>query len=134
MSNTRIKLDMNVMDMLMAMAGENPGAITVCIQLLEQEKDIDGDSFLPVASILNMDTLGIYEHRIWMLYKNVCSENLVNMIGVLRANQLGFLSTDSLNKAIDGKQSIDVQDMLEKVRKRLPQFGMIDTKGEKTSS
>lgn len=123
--NERIKLEMNGKDMLVAMAGGNPGALTVCLKTMQNESQIDPDSFLGgIGAILSMDTLGIYEHRIWMLYKDVCGQDLIKMLGILRANQLGFLSASILNSAIDNRgDGVDVDDMLKKVQERLPRFG-----------
>ena len=127
MANERIKLDMTVQDMLFAMGGGNPGALTVCIQLLKDGEKIDPDAFIGgFASILDLDTLGIYEHRIWGLYKDVCGCHLGKMIAVLRANQLGQLAgvnAQALNHAIDNRGAgIDLDAVVEAVKSRLPNF------------
>jgi hypothetical protein len=117
-------LNMTVMDMILAVAGGNPGAITVCLDLYKNSAAIDPDAALGgLANILGLDSSGIYEHRIWMLYKDVCQQNLVNMVGVLRANQLGYLTQKDLDKAIDGEAKIDVADLIRQVKEFLPAFG-----------
>lgn len=121
--NTRITLEMTTKDVLIAMAGGNPGALTVCMNIMEEGARIDPQGLGGFGAILTMDTLGIYEHRIWMLYKDVCGENLEKMLGVLRANQLGFVSAAILNKAIDNRgEGIDVDVFFNKVEERLPEF------------
>jgi len=124
---TRIDLNTSIKEMFVKMAGGNPGALTVCLEMFKQEKSIDPDSLLaPIAAILSLDQLNIYEHRIWLLYKDVCSQDMVKTLGLLRANQLGFLSSAQLNHAIDNSgNGVDVNDMLKKVKKRLPEFGKI---------
>jgi hypothetical protein len=73
-----------------------------------------------------LDTLGIYEHRIWGLYKDVCDCHLGKMIAVLRANQLGQLAgvnAHALNHAIDNYgDGIDLNAVVEAVKSRLPNF------------
>ena len=70
------------------------------------------------------DTFEIYEEKIWMLYKDVCGENLVNTLGVLRACQLGIISQAELKHAIESYgDGIDVEDLLIKVRAELQNFG-----------
>lgn len=101
----RIKAGMSIQDILCAMCSGNPGALTVCMKLLANSERIDPDSFNDgFAAILQLDALGIYEHRIWGLYKDVCGGHLGKMIAVLRANQLGELAgvdAQALNHAID---------------------------------
>lgn len=128
MANERIKLEMTVQDMLLAMSGGNPGALTVCMELLKNGEKIDPDEFFKggFASILDLDTLGIYEHRIWKLYKDVCGGHLGKMVAVLRANQLGQLAgvnAQALNHAIDNSGAgIDLDAVVEAVKSRLPNF------------
>jgi len=121
--NTRITLQMTNLDILIAMGGGNPGALTVCTDIMKEGARIDPQGLGGFGAILTMDTLGIYEHRIWMLYKDVCGENLEKMLGVLRANQLGFVSSEILNNAIDNHgQGIDVSNLFDKVQERLSEF------------
>ena len=112
-------------DVMIKMAGGNPGAISVMIQMIKQTEDIDPDNALGgLGAILFLDTLGIYEHRIWMLYKDVCKSDMVNMLGALRAVQLGIATDKKLTTAIDGsKSAFDVDAMVSAVKKRLPSFG-----------
>ncbi|MFA5942192.1 MAG: hypothetical protein WC798_00755 [Candidatus Paceibacterota bacterium] len=127
MANERIRLEMTVQEMLMAMGGGNPGALTVCMELLKKGEKIDPDAFNGgFASLLDLDTLGIYEHRIWGLYKDVCGCHVGKTIAVLRAHQLGQLAgvdTKTLNHAIDNRGAgIDLDAVVEAVKSRLPNF------------
>lgn len=121
--NPRIKLDDSTMMVLQKMAGGNPGAITVLVDILREGDRIDpqgiGGGF---DAILSLDTADIYEERIWMLFKDVCGENLMRLFACLRANQLGFITRAQLNDAIDGKGGLDVDDMVRRVKERLDQF------------
>lgn len=44
-SKERITLDMSVKDMVFAMSGGNPGAMTACLELLSKGEKIDPDAF-----------------------------------------------------------------------------------------
>ena len=126
MSATRLQLEDSPRSAVLKMAGGNPGAITVCIEMLSKGEQIDPDSFCGgFACLLSLDSLGVYEHRIWMLYKDVCKQDLVNTIGVLRANQLGFVSAQALCHGIDNRGAgLDVADLVKQVRERLPRFAV----------
>lgn len=127
MANERIKLDMTLEEMLYAMSGGNTGALNVCVQLLRNGAKIDPDAADGgFDTICYLDLLGIYEDRIWNLYKYVCGGHLDKMMALLRASQLGGLAgvnTQMLNHAIDNHdQKIDLDAVMETVKKRLPNF------------
>jgi hypothetical protein len=72
---------------------------------------------------LFLDDKGIYGSRIWMFYKDVCGESLVNMLAVMRACQLGHLSEARSNYAIDHYgNGIDMPTILKFVYSELPNF------------
>jgi hypothetical protein len=127
--NPRIGMDDTVMDIIVKMSGGNPGAMTVLVRMYKEGGMVDPDDFMGgLGSILGLDTADIYEDRIWMLYKDVCGENLVTMLGLLRAVQLGYLSESKLINAIDGIAPLTIQesmDVITKVRERLPNFGRV---------
>ena len=76
-----------------------------------------------VLPVLSLDTLGFYGSRIWMLYKDVCAENLSRMLAVLRANQLGFLTDEQLHHAVDNDGAgINVPALCARVVAKLPNF------------
>lgn len=125
----RIKdLSMSTMDVLVAMADGNPGAFNVMMLLIEKTKGIDPDSALGgLGNILSLDTHGIYGPRIWMLFKDVCKQNLSHMIGLLRAVQLGHLSENRLSHAIDNYgDGLDIPALLAQVKETLPAFVLSD--------
>jgi hypothetical protein len=120
---------MSGMDVIMALGDGNPGAISVLAEIFKNAAAIDPDSALgPLGALCGLDNMDCYGPRIWMLYKGVCGQDLVKMIGVLRACQLGIVDQRTLNEAIDGKRdAIDPADLLAKVRERLPKFGAAET-------
>jgi hypothetical protein len=120
----RIKLEDTVMSACIKMSDGNPGAISVMASMVRDGEKIDPDSFMGgFCNVLELDTLGIYGPRIWMLYKDVCGQDLRVTCAILRANQLGFLSENKLQHAIDNYgEGIDVPALVSQVEERLPKF------------
>ena len=82
------------MEKLVELASGNPGAITVIKQLLRC--GIDG-----CICINTLQTLNIKGPMIWMLYKDVCRQNLDKVISVLSAYTNGKLTKEVLIHAIN---------------------------------
>ena len=117
-------LSMTTIEIITSLADGNPGAVRVMIEMLENGDRIDPDSALGgLGAILSLDTHGIYGSRIWMLYKDVCGEDVAKTLASLRAVQLGVASHTDLVAAIDGKRNrFDPTEALQSVRQRLPAF------------
>ena len=122
---TKLQLQDTMVDVVSKMSEGNFGAIRVCTELMEADARIDPDAMLAgIGPLLGLDTLGIYGSRIWMLYKDVCGEDITNTLAVLRAHQLGQLDTTTLMYAIDNYgDGIDCVAVLTGVQERLPRFG-----------
>lgn len=136
MGHERIQLEDTPMSMILKLAEGNPGAATVMMQIMEKAPSIDPDAaFGPLAHILGLDTFGIYGPRIWMFYKDACGEDLVNMIAVMRAVQLGKLSESVMNHAIDNYgEGVDTKAVLDIVQNELPEFGKKTAPQEKAET
>lgn len=124
MSNTRIELEDNTMSAIMKLSNGNPGAMQVCIDILNESGNIDTDTFLGgFGTLLSLDTENVYGTEIWMLYKDVCKEKLYRMVAVLRACQLGIISNSALHHAINNRgEGINVDELVVKVTEKLPGF------------
>jgi hypothetical protein len=120
-------LDTTPMDIMVMLAEGNPGAASVLGKMFHEGEAIDPDSMLGgMSGLFALDTLGIYGSHIWVLYKDICGQNLVRMLGLLRANQLGFLSNADLKNAVHAlpaDRALDVDALLAKVKEQLPRFG-----------
>ena len=127
MIKTRIKLKDTVEDILIKMSEGNFGALRVCSDILKNGPVIDPDNCLGgIGVLMALDTHNIYGPSIWMLYKDVCKENLSHMIAVLRAVQLGFISTAVLKHAIENTgDGIDISAVVKQVKERLPRFQIL---------
>lgn len=120
---SRLKLEMGLNDMLFALGEGNPGAITVMMDSIKENKSIDPDNWAgPLGMILNLDMCGVYGSRIWGLYKRVCGERLPQTAAVLRAVQLGIIARMELDGAIDETMKLDVDKVCRKVAEELPNF------------
>ena len=124
MSNTRIELNDNMMSAIMKLSEGNPEAMSVCIRLVKEGEYIDTDCFCGgLGQLLSLDTEQVYGPKIWMLYKDVCKEQLWKMIAVMRAVQLGFITNSVLHHAIENRGAgLNVDECVEKVTAQLPGF------------
>jgi hypothetical protein len=124
MANSRIQLNDTVITACTKMSEGNPGALTVVTQMIKSGGDIDPDGFMGgFGAVLSLDTHRIYGCRIWMLFKDVCGQDLCVMIAILRAVQLGLLRESLLHTAIDNRgQGIDVAALVAEVEEQLPNF------------
>lgn len=120
----RIGLNDTMMLALQKMAGGNPGAITVMMEMVKESPKIDPQRLMGgLGPILSLDSEDIYEERIWMLYKDLCGQDIVKTLACLRASQLGIITTTQLSKSINGQdKSFNADDILKKVKERLEDF------------
>ena len=131
---SKIELQDTAQDIIVKMSEGNSGALSVCVLTLKTGSDIDPDGFMGgMGALLGMDTLGIYGSKIWMLYKDVCGSNLSVMLAILRANQLGFLSTSELMASIENRgNDLDIDSICKQVQKNLPNFVLQKDEKEKS--
>lgn len=123
---TKIQMTDSTMDMMVKMSEGNPGALTVCMRILQQTRQIDPDNALEgLGPIFALDTLNLYGSKIWMLYKDVCGEDVSRMLALLRGNQLGFVTDEQIQHAVENYgEGIDLSDVCKKVTDRLPNFNL----------
>jgi hypothetical protein len=119
----RLNLDDTIETLVTKMSDGNPGAIQVCIEILAKSSKIDPQG-IPLAGIMYLDSMGIYGPNIWMLFKDVCRENIALMIAVLRSYQLGFITECNLKDAIVGNCKIDVDLLYTKVKEKIVNFDL----------
>lgn len=123
---SRVELTDSTLRIMAKMAEGNPGAATVLVRLLKEGNAIDQQALIGnggVAAILTLDSCEIYGSRIWLLYKDVCKEDLVKTMAVLRAFQCGITRIEEINIAIDNRgQGLDVEAILVAVKAELKGF------------
>ena len=120
----RIQLSDTMATIITKLSEGNPGAISVCIKLITENEKIDPDSTLAyLSSLLLLDSLGIYGSNIWILYKDICNQNINYFIAILRAFQLGFLSQETLLSNIQSQSpTLNILPYIKQVKQRLPNF------------
>jgi len=119
----RLKLDMNINDALFAMSEGNPGAINVLMDSVKRNQEIDPlNAMGPWGLVVNLDTIEVYGSRIWILYKDLCGQDLPLTTALVRAVQLGIISRETLDKAIDSGEKIDIKATTGRVLEEIPEF------------
>jgi hypothetical protein len=127
-SKERIGLKDTAISAITKLSEGNPGAATVLVQLYKENAKIDPDSALgAISCMLALDSLGIYGTDIYVFYSDICQKNLVHMVAVLRACQLGLFSRDVLKDAChrqdySGRKMVPVEELYERVKIELPNF------------
>jgi len=124
-----LELTDSLTDFIIKLAAGNPGALTALVQVCDHEEieKIDPDNSIlgSLAYLLNLDSYGIYQEKIWMLYNDVCEENMLYFVGMLRALQLGLIDPNKVYYAIENRGAcLDIEQVLSDVQKRLPRFGL----------
>jgi hypothetical protein len=119
---SRLKLDMSFNDAVFAMSDGNPGAITVIMDGFRLGDSIDPQGMGGWGFVLNLDQYGIYGSRVWRLYKDLCGESLSKAIAMVRSAQMGLISAETLNTAIDGTAKVDVDQTVSRLKEKLPGF------------
>ena len=124
----KLSLDMSIAQCMIVMADSNPGAAVAIMNIMQQTSAIDPDNALGgIGYVMDLDEMGIYGTDIYVLYSDICNKELPKFLAVLRAKQLGLLDTYVLQRAcarqdLMGKTMINVEDLYQKVRERLPAF------------
>lgn len=131
---SKINFSDSTMNIVVKMSEGNPGAMNAIMQMLSPEaKEIDPDAAMGgLMKILSLDTLGIYGTDIYILHNDICDRSMIKMFAVLRAHQLGYLSSSVLKEACHrqdrtGKTLIDVEELYKKVIEYLPNFKRLES-------
>ena len=124
MSGQRITGTDSLTDAFIKLAEGNIGALTALMHLSKAAPVIDPESvWLELGPVISFDAEGIYGHRIWMLWKDACGQVPIRALTLLRASQLGIITTAKLNAIIDGEE-FEFQPLLDAVRAYVPRFGL----------
>lgn len=122
----RIEGNMSMIEAIGVLSENNPTAVTTLVDVLDQ-KDIDPDSFGPLATLLMLDTARIYGNDIASLFE-FCEARTEYFVAVCRAIQLGIVSKENVREWIktDGYRSGNketAKEIYNKVKEQLPNFG-----------
>ena len=126
---TRIQLADNTMTIVTKMSDGNPGALAALCEILKLGTEIDPQGMMGgLGAILGLDTLGIYGSDIYILWSDQCHKDTRELLMLLRANQLGFVSSDKIvANAKDQMREVkfaqeEMDDFNQKVCAQLPDF------------
>ena len=116
----------SILDIIQILSDGNPGAVNVCAQLMNSYSDVDPESAMgPLSGLLSLDSYGIYGPNIWVLYKDICGEDIVNVIVVLRGIQLDVLDRDLVYDSIrQNRPLFDMDEYRTKVENELEEFNL----------
>lgn len=106
----------NEMKYMAELAEGNPGSMAVLAKMMKEGPKIDPQSSSPILAIGILQESGVTGGKIWELYKDVCGENLVNLLALLRHIQVGF------SKAEDIFEHKDMDKMLSEVMAEFTKF------------
>lgn len=120
---------MSVKEMLFALADGDVDALMVCLEILRHSSHVDRDAlFADLNSFYLLDALHIWGSRIYALWHDVCERDVMKLVALLRAHQLGGLcgiDRETLHVAIATKQpNIDFAAVVDAVQNKLPGFGV----------
>ena len=117
---------------IVKLADGNPGAVRVLCELFHASPIVDPIGVTGFAPLDWLDTWEVYGPHIWLLYKDICGEDIVQMLTAIRAAQLDIIPSSDLTTAIQladapSEQThhgfiSDFDGLLEQVRERVPEF------------
>ena len=133
MHNTRIKLTdtiFDIFDIAFRMSGGVPGSITAIDEVIKNGPTIDpDDAFQGLGVVLSLDTNGIYDSRIYILWNDICGRDLKRFMASQRVIQLGLAPLSEVLAQIDAAEAArgtndpkKPDEWLAKVQARLPAF------------
>ena len=99
-------------------------------KLVDHATRFDPDSFVGgLGTIMQFDNMDIYGSKIWLFYKDLCGEDIVKVIALARAIQLGIIPERDVKRVIDGMAdyqpyeiNFDLDTVVAKVQEQLPEF------------
>ena len=79
---SRLDLKDTAQDVVAKLSEGNPGAMSVCMEIITQGKTIDPDDFMGgMSALLSLDSHGIYGTYIYLLHNDVCGSKSIFCIG-----------------------------------------------------
>lgn len=122
-----IDLNDTVTEVLVKMAQGNPGALSCCIDLMRRNAEIDPENaFGPYGSMLLLDQENIRGVSLYILWNDICGRDTRDLVMLVRAAQLGFLSREKLAELAQDvpgqRNTFDYSEVDAKVCERLKQF------------
>ncbi len=124
----KIKANMGLMEIVMAMSGNNLGAGTLCVVIAtsgEVEKINPENKFGGLGLLLYLDGMGIHGEDLYKLNAYVCEGDLIKLTALVHASLsgIGGVTKEAVARAAkEGKNSFDHEAILKAMQKIDPQF------------
>jgi hypothetical protein len=124
----KIKFSDPVEVILGEMSEGNIGPLNVLIELIKLNDTLDpGGSLTGILIVLTLDDFEIYGPHIWVLYKDVCGQDIKKLVALVAACKLDILSPDKLREMSFRERksetdNFDIDELYQKVKEKLPQI------------
>jgi len=130
MSESRLNLDQSILANTIRMADGNPGSIVALNRMMASRIDKDAEPWNGIDVIMALDSAGIYGGDVYIFFNDICHNNVLGAITLLRGMQLGFVDKIILADACrrqdrSGASIITfefIQETYNKVKQHLPNF------------
>lgn len=130
---SKIKGHDTLIQTLTSLSEGNPNALSVLVQIMREGDKVDPSSIAgSLGAVMVVDQLQLYGPLLWVLYKDLCDQDIIQTLAVLRAVQLGLLPGQAVVDAVHESENVsrpharldfNAPSILDKVRARLPNFG-----------
>lgn len=124
--NHRIEFDDDFKTIILKLSDGNPGAITALAKVSSEYVKIDPQSAnADFSPLFDMDYLGFYGSDIWILFKNICGEDVLKFIVLMRSIQMGLLDGTKVQEAVENEVGdFDFVELLAKLQNKLNKFAI----------
>jgi hypothetical protein len=111
---------------MMEMSDGNPGAATALATMAGSYERFDPMSaFKGWTALLWLDDKELYGSNIWVFYKDLCNEDMNKVVIIIRANQLGLMSTHEVNKHIKERgANVAWQAFADEIKSQIGEFNV----------
>lgn len=85
----------STMDLMLKMSEGNPGALMLCTELFKLGTP-------GVVALINLDDIGLYGDRLYMLWNDCCDRDADKVIKVIEAMNSGKFSAQDIRDRVSG--------------------------------
>jgi len=124
----RLDIEKSMKENMMLMVGGNPGSMVALVDMVNSTIDVDAEGMRGLSHLMNLDSLGIYDDKIWHLYSDICKRDVNSAVTLLRASQLGLIDRTLLVEACSrpdrtGAEMFNIPNIYKLVKEYLPNYG-----------
>ncbi|MEM7679950.1 MAG: hypothetical protein AAF182_02990 [Pseudomonadota bacterium] len=117
------KKDLVELEMFSEIAGQNIGSIAALEYLFQNSGKIDPENTIHNTIFLfTLAANNIVGEKIKILFLDVCDSNVTKMQACLSGLYLKIISPKEIHNAIDGHKDLDIDKLINKLKKKVPSF------------